>query len=396
MAFSCKIILHHHIRKDKTRRVYLQAMIDRKRVVVPVGLYLREDDFDAVRQCVRKGHANKKNFDAVLAKALARANDINAKYILEDKPITPDEFRQQFTKTSSKLDFIAFLQRELDGETGIAENTRKARQTVINDLHNFKSGKGLPFALISLDMLQQFQSYLRRQSNSEPTINKKLKIFKQYVDLAKAKGHVLKDPFVSVKIRNFKPNRRALQAQELKKFEDYYESPACPRNHKKVLRAFLFSCYTGLRISDIKEITWSNVHADLLIFQPVKSRYKNKEITVPMPAQAQRYLPDPPAAALAARKHGSMKVFNVYADQVMNRYLKRIADKVGVKKAVTYHFSRHTYGTMFAHGGNVVALKEIMGHGSITTTMGYVHADVELLKDAVRERFEKTRENSGV
>lgn len=395
MSFSCKIILAGYKREDKTRRVYLQAIIDRKRVIVPVGLYVKDDDFDPVRQCIRKGHPNKKNYDAVLAQALARANDINAKFILQDRPLTLDEFRNQFTNTSAKLDLVSFMKREITDDTKISDATRTSRMTVVSDLHNFRSGKGIPFGSLSLDLLQQFQTYLRRQNNAEPTINKKLKILKQYLELAKAKGHMFKDPFTSVKIKTFKPNRRALQYDELKKFEEYYASPSCRPSHRKVLQPFLFSCYTGLRISDIKEITWMNVHGDLLVFTPVKTRYKNNEVTVPMSPQAKKYLPAEPPTSGNTRARGKQKVFKIFADPVMNRYLKQIADTVGVKKPVTYHFSRHTFGTMFSDGGDVVALQQIMGHASILTTMGYVHTNVATLQKAVKKRFGIETEKAG-
>jgi integrase/recombinase XerD len=55
--------------------------------------------------------------------------------------------------------------------------------------------------------------------------------------------------------------------------------------------------------------------------------------------------------------------------------LKRLADRAnldGVK--CSPHVFRHTFATMaIASGMNVFALKEILGHASLTTTLKYVH-----------------------
>ena len=44
-----------------------------------------------------------------------------------------------------------------------------------------------------------------------------------------------------------------LKEEEIKKMEEYYYSSFIPEHLKLSLGYFLFSCYTGLRISDVME-----------------------------------------------------------------------------------------------------------------------------------------------
>ncbi|TNE31789.1 MAG: hypothetical protein EP346_00065, partial [Bacteroidetes bacterium] len=45
----------------------------------------------------------------------------------------------------------------------------------------------------------------------------------------------------------------------------------------------------------------------------------------------------------------------------------------GIKKSITFHCARHTFGTLFiAIGGELMVLKELMGHSKISTTTEYV------------------------
>lgn len=52
---------------------------------------------------------------------------------------------------------------------------------------------------------------------------------------------------------------------------------------------------------------------------------------------------------------------------------------------------RHTFATRFIEGGgDVAALKEILGHKDIRTTMRYVHPSQQYIDDAMA-KFEKAR-----
>jgi site-specific recombinase XerD len=65
---------------------------------------------------------------------------------------------------------------------------------------------------------------------------------------------------------------------------------------------------------------------------------------------------------------------SIKAEQTINDDLKLIAAYAGIRKSLTTHVARHTFATTFLTlGGDVVVLKEILGHSRIETTMRYVH-----------------------
>lgn len=382
MAFSCKIILSDYSKEDRSKRVYLQAILDRKRATVPLGFYLKEDAFDERRQCMKAWHPSRKNYDTEFQIAIAKANNIASKFRIEGKYLTPEAFRAEFTNPTSAMDLIKFMTDELElKKPKIAPNTYKQHNTVINKLKAFR--KDIPFGLISIALIQQFQNELIK-TNSGPTVHKNLKILKQYLIEARVKGMVFKDPFVAIKIKNFKSNRLALSESELQKMEVYYDKPDCLPQHKRLLQYFIFSCYTGVRISDINLITWNNIHDNLLVFTPQKTKYSEKSVTVPLISKAKKYLP--PFSLNKSRK-GKWTIFHTFADPVSNRYLKDVADHLEIRKKITYHTSRHTFASIFAEGGNIVALQKIMGHDDLKTTNGYVHTNTKQLVDAMKARF---------
>ncbi|HYG21008.1 MAG TPA: phage integrase SAM-like domain-containing protein, partial [Ohtaekwangia sp.] len=352
MAFSCKIILSERPKLDKSRAVYLQAIIDRARALVPLGFYLKEEYFDARRQVVKSTHPNSKDFNTEFMAAIAKANTIASRFRMEERLLTPDEFRNEYQEPSSKLDVIKFIRSEVEmKKTEMAKNTYSTRNVLISKLEGFhklhkkKLGPFIAFQQLTPDVVQQFKNYLAAIGNQPPTIHKQLKYLKQYLSTAEKKGIRFKDPFVVQKIRHFRSNKLALTQMEVDRLEKYFDSDHCPPSHRKLLRYFLFSCYTGLRISDVKRITWNNIHDDLLIFQPKKGEDNNpKEVTVPLGTKDWKFMPVP--------QKGNYKIFETFAEATSNRMLKVIAalDEVQIKKKVTYHTSRHTFGSLFAQG----------------------------------------------
>jgi len=140
--------------------------------------------------------------------------------------------------------------------------------------------------------------------------------------------------------------------------------------HKNILSKFLFSCFTGLRISDIKNIESEHIIGDYIVFVSEKT---GKLQRIQMNESAKKFI-------------GKQKPFNSnYTDEYTNRTLKDICKICGIKKRVTYHVSRHTFATNFIiSGGNVTVLQKLLGHSKIEDTMIYVHiaesvTDIEIL-----------------
>lgn len=96
----------------------------------------------------------------------------------------------------------------------------------------------------------------------------------------------------------------AITLAELKKLHELLDQPI-PGNHKYVLCQFLFSCYTGLRISDLKMVTKENIVGDYLIFHPVKGRRFEKLQKIPLTDRTRAFI----------QKDMEGKLFPFFTDQ---------------------------------------------------------------------------------
>lgn len=382
-AFNVKMILGFYKKQDGARRVYLQAIIERRPVRIPLDFYLKESHFDKKGTGrVKASHPNADDYNAEFLQAIAKANTIASQFRQKSKALSESLFTKEFTNPSDEMNLIKYLKRELELKgPDLSPNTIKQHNTVLNKLEAFN--KVLRFGDINPEMMQRFKNSLKKEELKPSTINKILKIVKQYLIEARKKGHEFEDPFKIIKLKTFKSNRIGLSENELKKLEEYYESNECTPSHKKLLRYFIFSCYTGLRISDVGRITWNNIYDDLLSYIPEKTKSKGEPVIVPI-TKEKKYLPE--------FKPGNVLVFDKFSDQVTNRYLKKIAAHLGIKKTITFHTSRHTFGTLMAEGGHIVETQRMMGHGDIKTTMGYVHASNKSVINAKNLRFSENNE----
>jgi len=206
------------------------------------------------------------------------------------------------------------------------------------------------------DITYQFglklQGYLRKkkdQNNNENTIVRKMRMLKALVHFAQKLKILSFDPLVDIKLKEAKTNKKYLTADELEILESLYKENSLPGNLQQTLRYFLFSCYTALRYSDIITLTIDQVKTGSAITTQEKT---DKPVSVPVIAQARALI----------STGGDGYCFKTFTNQATNRFLKLIMETAGIEKRITYHCSRHTFGTLSIYWGiptDVVA--ELMG-----------------------------------
>ncbi|WP_299160940.1 site-specific integrase [uncultured Tenacibaculum sp.] len=368
--FTCKIVAKNdYIRADGTCALYVQIFIEGKRKRLPLNIYIKPKMFDSKKQQVRGNSQIAKDYNLIIGKKLSDINKIAISYRLSDSYLTLDKLVEDLTNPTSKTDFIKFYEDELKKQKNIIEDSTHAQQeSTLRKIKKFKSR--IFFQDITEDLIKEFKSYCKKTlKNQDNTISTALKNLKKYLHIANKKG--IKTPlnYSEIVVKRFKSNRVFLDEQELKTLFEYRESKFVPDDYKNVLDRFLFSCFTGLRISDIQRLTTENIVGDYLAFKIQKTKKFHK-----------------------IKLNNTSKIFindetlfkGKYYDQDINEILKEIAKNAGVQKHLTFHVARHTFATNFLiKGGRVENLQKILGHSMITETMIYVHIVDNLLNDEI-------------
>jgi len=138
----------------------------------------------------------------------------------------------------------------------------------------------------------------------------------------------------------------------------------CP--YESIKRAFLFSCLTGLRRSDILKLTWGEVHQQGEYTRIIFTQKKTRGV---------EYLDLAPEAAelLGERGKATDKVFEwIHSPSCTNSTLRTWCMDAGINKRITFHCGRHTFATMMLDlGTDIYTVSKLLGHRELSTTQIY-------------------------
>jgi integrase len=144
-------------------------------------------------------------------------------------------------------------------------------------------------------------------------------------------------------------------------------------------QAFLFSCYTGLRWSDVTKLQWNKIQhsPETGYFVRVKQTKTEKEGTIHINEKAMQLIGEKPADGREIFEGLKYSSWN-------NSLLRQWVMDAKVTKRITFHCSRHTFATMLlTKGVDIYTVKELLLHKSIKSTQIYAKVIDLKRKEAV-------------
>lgn len=162
-------------------------------------------------------------------------------------------------------------------------------------------------------------------------------------------------------IKSVNNNRAYLEIEEV---EALINTPCL---NDVVKNAFLFACFCGLRISDVKSLKWGDIKSTADGMEVIKEQVKTHQtISVHLNKQALRWMPERGNA-----KDGDL-VFDMPSYFTVNYDVKQWAKQAGIDKDVTFHIARHTFATtLLTLGADLYTTSKLLGHQNIRTTQIY-------------------------
>lgn len=142
---------------------------------------------------------------------------------------------------------------------------------------------------------------------------------------------------------------------------------ATPMGKEVVKDAYLFSCFCGLRLSDIMALKWKDLYCDNGQYRlEVMVKKTQSALYLPLSEEALKWIPERGA------KSDDDKIFDLPTPITINRILKPWAKKAGVRKNATFHTARHTFATMMLTlGADLYTTSKLLGHSDVRTTQIY-------------------------
>ena len=176
------------------------------------------------------------------------------------------------------------------------------------------------------------------------------------------------------KVKAPESQREYLTVEEVQQLE------ATDSPYPHIKQAFLFACYTGLRCSDVRSITWGKIVKDGEKYRLHTVMFKTRRpFYIPLSKKAMQWMPE------RGDKTDEDLIFENIPVQVNTKlYLQPWLDKAGITKPITFHCSRHTFGTMMLTlGADIYTTSKLMGHTKVEVTQIYAKIINKKKDDAV-------------
>ncbi|MBO7606906.1 MAG: site-specific integrase [Paludibacteraceae bacterium] len=303
---------------------------------------------------------------------LQLANAIKAKRIVEAQS-NAHGFAP--SRDASKVRFFDFFRSRCEDER--KEGSRGSYDhwmSCLRHLEVYERDDSVTFAKITPDWVRKFREYLdkkavtwsrygvERRGSKHLSETTKLGYFNK---LKTALGIAVKRHIIPAnpadEVEGF---RRRDSARMYLTQDEVRRLAATPCPNDTVRRAFLFSCLTGLRRSDVERLRWEDVHDQDGLVRLIFAQKKTG---------GQEYLD---IAAQAATLMGERSVGPVFPGLVSpartNLILRRWVARAGIRKHISFHCARHTFATLMLDiGTDIYTVSKLLGHRELTTTQVY-------------------------
>lgn len=405
----------------------------RKRVKTPIELD-RPGDFNPKcrgENWVRASVRDAKLYNTQLANILVRAKE-TYRDLDGDGEVSSAKVTREMQTEYVSPSFMAFAREraQMIYDNGGWRNWRKYCG-LINKLDAFRKKRRMPDITIddlTVDLLTRFDNFLHKWENErEPgkllhpnTIEVQFNILRTLIHRAIEVGimEASKDPFLVFKYKGVKTVKEKLSEEEMNRIIALELEPGSLIWHCK--NYFLFSYYcAGIRAADLIQLRWRNVTESGRLHYQMGKNHKDRDLVLVEQAleilsyyHSEDVTPDDYIFPLLDSKDPYAK-FVTQADKdrmkpdmrhqlykhisaknaLINKYLKKIAEKAEVTTNLTMHISRHAFAHIAQEAGaESSAIKNILGHSNLATTERYMGSfDTTKTDNTLRSLFAKKR-----
>ena len=424
--------------KNKTYVVYLRVTVGGKRKLIKTMVEIaRPSDFNAKckgENWVRGGVRDAKVLNAQLADILAKAKETYKELDKEGEVTTVALAKEMNTEVVSPSFMVFARERaQMIYDNGGWRNWRKYCG-LINKLDAFRKKRrmaDITVADMTVELLTRFDNFLHKWENErEPgkllhpnTIEVQFNILRTLVHRAIEVGimEASRDPFLVFKYKGVKTVKEKLDDSEMERIINLELEEGSLIWHCK--NYFLFSYYcAGIRAADLIQLRWGNVTGSGRLHYQMGKNHKERDLLlVEQAVEILRHYHREDAKAtdyifpllsndaeyagyVTQADKDRMKPelrHKMYQDissknAIINKYLKKIAEKAEIAKPLSMHISRHSFAHIAQEAGaESSAIKNILGHSNLATTERYMGSfDTSKTDETLRNVFAKKQSSS--
>lgn len=278
------------------------------------------------------------------------------------------------------LSLIGFIKKEFE------KTNRKSYRFLAQHIENFKNHKDVLFSDVNISFIEDFARYLKEKVSHNTAILY-LETLKTILNRGVKHEIIAINPFFRFKMPlKADVERVFLELDELQVLKN--TNINC---EPQICQAFLFSCFTGLRLSDIKSLQKHHIITEKdkdgnsyksILIRPIKTTNTSGQLLkAPLSEQAVIIL------SQIQKYYRNNLIFDALPDKnVINFWLKRWAKVAGIDKSLHFHAARHTFATLCLTSGiDIYTVSKLLGHTRIDATQIYAKIIDEKKKQEIKK-----------
>ncbi|MFZ4800420.1 MAG: tyrosine-type recombinase/integrase [Chlorobium sp.] len=323
-----------------------------------------------VKTGIQTERSTGREYKKALQQAEARAAGLAAQLKIDPAAVFLGKDRQS-------TDFIEYFYKVMREE----KNSNPLYRNTLKHLRDFNGQKPLPMGNICQTWAERFRAYIDGLSLKETTKKNYLLGLKIILNRA-AKDKLISD--FSRELKQFKRNDvslKFLSVEQIKRLE------ATPCKHPAIKAAFLFSCFTGLRVSDLEALKDGDIQQDS---DRVTVRYKMQKTQrwerLTLGTQALKYLAETKEQH-KDREADDSRVFLLPGRTWSMKILRACGAAAGIPFNLGWHCGRHSFAVLSLQNGvDLYTLSKLLGHSSVKMTEIYAKV-VDETKTAAMDKL---------
>lgn len=337
-------VLKHKANSAGITTVRIAVTVNRKTtyLATPYRIHLKQWD---EKKNVIVGHSNAAEMNVMILREVADLSKKLMAKTIEGDPITKRSIKAKGVVVKS---FSSFARE-------VREDAKE-----INRINNY--APGILLSDMTVTFLRKYEQHERARGMANNTINTSFKYLRRILRQAAAEGLIKENPFDKYGMVKYRQSVRIyLTNTEIGLIMD--RIPDLPKNYQITSWYFLLGCFSGLRHSD-----WGRFNAETMVedgFLKIRAKKNKKQIVLPIGPTLQKIIDQVKSLPKPA------------TNQKCNDMLKGIGAICGIKKKLSTHVARHSFGYLCATNKipkSVAA--ELMGV-SVQTVEVYYHLSGE-------------------
>ncbi|ELV7526096.1 site-specific integrase [Flavobacterium psychrophilum] len=398
---SIKLILRTH-QADQTGHspLYIRIIKDRKTKFITAGVKLKENEWDEVKQKVKKNHPNSARMNANLSQKIADAEGQVADMERKVKTVSIKKLKEAI-KGKEVPNFFQYAYARCEKIKGsVSFGTYKNYMLYTKKFEKYVGTNDVYFDDITVSVLKDYMAHMGNVSKNGATTQRYSIMILAIMFKEAIKEDIIPEymyPFNKLTLKKDTEKRVFLNKDQIEKLTNLELKEGKKADLWRDL--FLFSIYAGgLRFSDVIELQYTNYNSEEQRIKKVIRKtgrlhqFKIGKVAIDIlnkyikeDAQPDDYIFPIITDKKSYNKNEEARYFIVSREnQSANFQLNRMGKIMKLPFSLSFHLSRHSFATNALNNGmRIEHVSKLMDHTDISTTQIYAKIISEELDKAV-------------